>query len=266
MIQFAVIGGGVMGEAILSRLLAQSIYLPSTVLVSEPRPERRSFLANQYGVEVTDNNRLVASAETILLAVKPQILKTVAHELMVDSSTEKPLLLSILAGVRLHHLETLFPKLPVVRAMPNTPAIIGAGVTAISSGQSIQPHHLALTHQIFQAVGQVLEVPESLMDAVTGLSGSSPAFIAIVIEALTDGGVLAGLPRAIAAELALQTVLGTAKLIQEKGIHPAVLKDQVTSPGGTTIGGIQQLERGGLRSALMNAVKTASDRAQELGN
>ncbi len=149
--------------------------------------------------------------------------------------------------------------------MPNTPATVGAGMTAIAAGNHINPSHLTVATSIFAAVGKVVEVPESLMDGVTGLSGSGPAFVALMIEALSDGGVAAGLPRAIAAKLALQTVLGTAKLIEETGIHPAQLKDNVTSPGGTTIAGVGKLEEKGFRSAVIEAVKTAYGRSQELG-
>jgi pyrroline-5-carboxylate reductase len=149
--------------------------------------------------------------------------------------------------------------------MPNTPATVGAGITAIASGKSVTPQQMQQATAIFQAVGEVVEVPESLMDAVTGLSGSGPAYVAILIEALADGGVAAGLPRAIASKLALSTVLGTAQLLQESKLHPAELKDRVTSPGGTTIAGVSQLERAGFRSALIEAVQAAKERSQHLG-
>jgi pyrroline-5-carboxylate reductase len=267
-IKFAMIGGGVMGEALLSRLLDRNLYLSSDVLVSEPQPERQAFLAQRYGVQVTDDNRQTFQAtDVILLAIKPQVLPQVAAQLAGLSSplTQPPILASILAGTSLHQLETAFPGLPIVRAMPNTPATVGAGITAIAGGQRTQPHHLELAQRIFQAVGEVLTVPEAQMDAVTGLSGSGPGFVAIMIEALTDGGVAAGLPRPVAARLALQTVRGTAQLLQETGLHPAELKDRVTSPGGTTIAGIAQLEQAGFRSAVIAAVQTAYQRSQQLG-
>jgi len=269
-IKFGMIGGGVMGEALLSRLIAEKIYQSKEVLVSEPQPERRDFLIERYGVGVTANNREVAVAkEVIFLAIKPQVFPQVAAELaksdLTGNSDLKPMIVSILAGVPLSKLEAAFPSFPVVRVMPNTPATVGAGMSAIAPGKNIQPHHLELAKGIFQAVGQVVEVPESMMDAVTGLSGSGPGYVAILIEALTDGGVYAGLPRAIAAQLALQTVLGTAKLLEETGMHPAELKDRVTSPGGTTIAGIAKLETAGFRSALIEAVKAAYLRSKELG-
>jgi pyrroline-5-carboxylate reductase len=172
---------------------------------------------------------------------------------------------SILAGVPLSKLEPAFLGRAVLRVMPNTPATVGAGMSAIAPGKLVQPAHLELVRRIFQAVGEVVEVPESMLDAVTGLSGSGPGYVAIFIEALTDGGVCAGLPRAIASQLALQTVFGTAKLLQETGMHPAELKDRVTSPGGTTIAGIAKLESNGFRSAAIEAVKAAYLRSQELG-
>jgi pyrroline-5-carboxylate reductase len=176
-----------------------------------------------------------------------------------------PLVVSILAGVTLSNLEAAFGQLPVIRAMPNTPATVGAGITAITPGAYTHIKHLEIARKLFSAVGEVVEVPESQMDAVTGLSGSGPAYVAIMVEALADGGVAAGLPRAIANQLALQTVLGTAQLLHETKFHPAELKDRVTSPGGTTITGIAQLERSAFRSALIEAVKAATIRSQELG-
>lgn len=271
-IKFGLIGGGVMGEALLSRLIAQEIYHPDQVLVSDPQAYRRDALVEKYGVKVTSDNRSVAAAEdVVLLAIKPQVFDAVATELTKDDASRYPLgeplpvVISILAGVSLTKLAAAFRLQPVIRAMPNTPATVGAGITAIASGKTVTPSQLKQARAIFHAVGEVVEVPESLMDAVTGLSGSGPAYVAIMIEALADGGVASGLPRAIASQLALSTVLGTAKLLQESELHPAELKDRVTSPGGTTIAGITQLERAGFRSALIEAVQAAARRSQELG-
>ena len=266
-VRLGMIGGGVMGEAILSRLLAQKVYSAETILVSDPQPKRRDYLQQQYQVQVTPDNRLVAdSSETLLLAIKPQILKVVAADLQdLGHSKYQFLVISILAGVPLEKLSQVFPKQAIIRVMPNTPAIIGAGMTAIAAGENVKPEQIAVAKSIFESVGQVVEVPEYQMDAVTGLSGSGPAFVAIAIEALADGGVAAGLPRAIAQQLAIQTVLGTAQLLQESKIHPAQLKDRVTSPGGTTIAGVAELESNGFRSALIEAVVAAYQRSQELG-
>lgn len=251
-----------MAEAILSRLLAENIYSAERVLVSEPQAARRDYLQQRYQVQVTSDNQATAGAEVLLLAIKPQVFDIATADISFDLNS---LVISILAGVPLTKLATVFPQQPIIRAMPNTPATVGAGMTAIAPGKNAQPQHIEQARAIFAAIGEVVEVRESLMDGVTGLSGSGPAFIALVIEALADGGVAAGLPRAIASKLAVQTVLGTAKLIQDGEIHPAELKDRVTSPGGTTIAGVAQLEKAGFRSALIEAVKAATKRSQELG-
>jgi pyrroline-5-carboxylate reductase len=246
-IRLGIIGGGVMAEAILSRLLKKNIYSPETVLVSEPQSQRRNFWVNTYGVKVSEDNREAARAtEVLILAVKPQILEQVVNSLL--GIPEKPLIISILAGVTL-----------------NRPATVGQGVTAIAPGRHAEPEHLAVARDIFAAVGSVVEVPEPLMDAVTGLSGSGPAFVALMVEALSDGGVAAGLPRAIASQLAIETVLGTATLLKESAIHPGELKDRVTSPGGTTIAGVRQLEKGSFRSTIIEAVVAAYHRSKDLG-
>ncbi|WP_250125574.1 pyrroline-5-carboxylate reductase [Chroococcidiopsis sp. CCMEE 29] len=268
--KIGIIGGGVMGEALLSRLIAQQIYQPSEVIVSEPQPQRRSFLEQEYGVQVTGENRgVVVDTTVILLAIKPQVFEAIAAELADVVATlpgkTPPLIISILAGVPLSKLEAAFPLLPAIRAMPNTPATVGVGITAIAAGKHASDSHKQTAQQLFSAVGQVVEVPETLLDAVTGLSGSGPAYVAIMVEALSDGGVAAGLPRAIATQLAMQTVRGTVQLLQETGIHPAELKDRVTSPGGTTIAGVAALESAGFRSALIQAVQAAAKRSGELG-
>jgi len=260
------IGGGVMGEALLSRLLSQGLYAPDEILVGEPSPERCQVLGEQYAVRTTgDNREVIAASKVILLAVKPQIFNVVAKDFQEVHGEMLPLVLSILARVPLAQLEDAMPDWPVVRAMPNTPSTVGAGMTAISLGSHTSPQHGKLAQEIFSAVGEVVQVPEGMMDAVTGLSGSGPGYVSIVIEALADGGVASGLPRAIAQKLAIQTVLGTAQLLQTTGMHPAELKDRVTSPGGTTIAGIACLEELGMRSALIEAVRTASSRSRELG-
>lgn len=262
-IKLSAIGGGVMGSAIISRLLMQGTYQSADILVSDPTLAQREFLQQTYGVQVTDDNNLAATAPVLLLAIKPQIFDRVVADLARPTSAQ--LVISILAGVSIAQLETAFPDRAVVRAMPNTPATVGAGMTAIARGSHVSTQDLELATQLFQAVGQVVTVPEALMDAVTGLSGSGPAYIAIAIEALADGGVAAGLPREIANKLALQTVLGTAQLLNESHLHPAQLKDRVTSPGGTTIAGVTKLEQAGFRAALIAAVIAAAQRSQELG-
>jgi pyrroline-5-carboxylate reductase len=261
-VKLGVIGGGVMGGAIVSRLIDRGTYQSSEILISEPTLSQREVLHQLYGVQVTDDNNLAAMAPVLLLAIKPQIFETVVAKLSQPAAN---LVISILAGVSIAQLERGFPDRAVVRAMPNTPATVGMGITALAAGNRVRTEQLELATQIFQAVGEVISVPESLMDAVTGLSGSGPAYVAIAIEALSDGGVAAGLPRQIADRLALQTVLGTAGLLKESHLHPAQLKDRVTSPGGTTIAGVRELERSGFRSALIEAVMAAANRSRELG-
>ncbi|BAZ06871.1 pyrroline-5-carboxylate reductase [Calothrix sp. NIES-3974] len=266
--KFGLIGGGVMGEALLSRLLAADVYKSEEIIVSEPAIARRNFLAEKYRVNTTaDNHQVFKSvSEVIFLAVKPQVFNQIAADFAaIGELQSSPMVVSILAGVTLGQLESAFTNLPVIRAMPNTPATVGAGMTAICGGSKVKPEQLKLAQQLFTVVGEVVDLPESMMDAVTGLSGSGPAYIAILVEALADGGVASGLPRAIANQLALQTVLGTAQLLAETKLHPAVLKDQVTSPGGTTIAGITALEAGGFRAAIINAVQRATLRSRELG-
>ncbi|MEO0705384.1 MAG: pyrroline-5-carboxylate reductase [Cyanobacteria bacterium J06649_5] len=276
-VRLGMIGGGVMGEALLSRLLSQGLYSPEEILLGEPSSERREVMSEQYGIQTTERNRdVIKASRVILLAIKPQIFKLVARDFAavradIDAGSgpltpdSPPLLLSILAGVPLAQLEDAVPGWPVVRAMPNTPATVGAGMTAIALGSRASSDHAELAREVFSAVGEVVTVPESLMDAVTGLSGSGPAYVSIMIESLADGGVASGLPRAIANQLALQTVLGTAELLAQTGMHPAVLKDRVTSPGGTTIAGVACLEELGLRTSLIEAVRAASSRSRELG-
>lgn len=263
---FGVIGGGMMGEALITRLLDQGIFAPEAVLVSDPQAARREVLHYTYGVQTTDSNQAVIEvAETVLLAIKPQMLAAVAEPLRHPVRETPPLLLSILAGITLTRLQQAFPSWAVVRAMPNTPATVGAGVTALAAAESVSDEQRSQARTIFASVGTVVEVPEYQMDAVTALSGSGPGYIALVVEALADGGVAVGLPRAVALELAIATVRGTGELLHQGDLHPAVLKDRVTSPGGTTIAGISALEAGGLRSALIEAVRAAYLRSQALG-
>lgn len=261
-----IIGGGVMGEALLSRILKKGTFSPQQVLVSDPQEARRNQLKSTYDIGVTaDNESVIAEADVVLLAIKPQVFDPVVNALPSPQDPSSQLILSILAGTPLSRLEAAFPDQPVVRAMPNTPATVGLGMTAIAPGHHASSEHMQQARLIFEAVGEVVEVPEYQMDAVTGLSGSGPGYIAVIIEALTDGGVAAGLPRAIASQLALQTVRGTAELLYQTGMHPAELKDRVTSPGGTTIAGISRLEEASVRSGLIEAVRASYRRSQELG-
>lgn len=266
MAKLGVIGGGVMAEAIVSRLIEQQQYAPSEILISDPVAQRRGVLTQTYGVNTTAENGEVAQSEVLLLAIKPQVFSVIAEELHSIVHPEGQLVLSILAGVTLSKLDSGLPRRAILRAMPNTPATVGAGITALAAGAMVTPDQMEIAQNLFGAIGDVVVVPESLMDAVTGLSGSGPAYVALLIEALADGGVAAGLPRNIAQQLALQTVRGTAELLHITQRHPAVLKDQVCSPGGTTIAGVKALENRGFRAAVMDAVQAAAQRSKELGN
>jgi pyrroline-5-carboxylate reductase len=262
--KIAFIGGGNMAEALLRGLL-RGEFSPADIIVAEPVAARREALAEAYRVQLTDDNReATASADLVLLAIKPQLAGTVLAGI-AGAFSRKKLLLSILAGVSTGFLEEHLQGSPrVVRAMPNTPALVGEGATALCAGRFAEAADLPAARRLFAAVGSVAIVDEAQMDAVTGLSGSGPAYVFTIIEALADGGVKEGLPRETALALATQTVLGAARLVRE-GEHPAVLRDRVCSPGGTTIAGIKALEEGGLRATLMEAVSRAAERSRELG-
>ncbi len=259
------IGGGNMAEALIKGVLAGGV--PATdLVVAEPHEKRREFLAGNYGVKCTeDNNTAVAGSDIIILAVKPQVAESVLREIELVDTTGK-LFISIMAGVRTAAIEAFFPgKIRVVRVMPNTPALVLEASSAVAPGAHATSDDISLARRILELVGKAWLVDEKLMDAVTGLSGSGPAYVLTFIEALSDAGVKNGLSRDVALGLAAQTVLGTAKLLLETREHPAQLRDKVTSPGGTTISGLHALETGGLRGTLMNAVDAATARSRELG-
>ena len=260
------IGGGNMAEALI-RGLVKGNHLPAQhVLVSGPRRERLEELHAKYAIETTtDNKALVERCNLVVLSVKPQILDKVLREIG-DRLKSGTLVISIAAGVDTATIEeAVADGVRVIRAMPNTPALVGAGATAISAGKHASAEDLATARAMFDAVGITVELDESHLDAVTGLSGSGPAYIFLILEALADAGVKVGLARRNAQRLAAQTVMGSAKMLLDLDAHPGVLKDMVTSPGGTAIAGLHTLEEGGLRTTLINAVETATKRARELG-
>lgn len=259
------IGGGNMAEALIKGLLAGA-FPAERIMASEPSEVRREHLAEAYGIELTsDNLELICKSEIVVLAIKPQIVAEVLDEIAGGYSEDK-LVVSILAGTSCASIEKYFQGAPrVVRVMPNTPALVGEGASAICRGHSASQEDLQQVSKLFEAVGKVQVIDERQMDAVTGLSGSGPAFIYTVIEALADGGVREGLRRDIAHALAVQTVVGAALMVRETGVHPAILRDQVCSPGGTAIAGISTLEKNGLRTTLMEAVSAAAARSRELG-
>jgi pyrroline-5-carboxylate reductase len=260
------IGGGNMGEALIKGLLGASLVPATAIHATDVRLERLKELDRQYGIQVSsDNADLVRHSDIIILAVKPQIMDSVLKEI-APAVTRRKLLISIAAGVSTAKIRAVLHKdARLIRVMPNTPALVLEGVTAIAKADNLEPDDLDTAGEIFSAVGRVVVLDESLMDAVTGLSGSGPAYVAVVIESLADGGVRMGLDRITAMTLATQTVLGAAKLLLETGLHPGALKDMVSSPGGTSIAGIAALEEGGIRTTFIKAVERATERSRELG-
>lgn len=264
--KLAVIGCGAMGGGLVSALVESgTVYAAGDIIAAEMDASRRAAMRT-LGVDNTDSAAEAArQAEDVLLAVKPQVLDQLLGELATVLQTR--LVISIAAGVPLARYEAaLGPDAAVVRVMPNILCTVGQAASAYCANAPCSPEQIARAARLFDAVGTAVVVPEELMDAVTGLSGSGPAFVAIFIEALVDGAVACGLAREQAAELATQTVLGTAHWLQHHGRSPATLKDMVTSPGGTTIAGIKALEEGGLRAAVMEAVAAATRRSRQLGS
>lgn len=258
------LGAGQMATALAKGWLAAGLLDSARSLASDCYPTARSKFAEATGLRAVPVNAAVAAeASVLVLAVKPQVMVPVLEELR-PVLTPRHLVLSIAAGVTLRQLaDGLGEAARLIRVMPNTPCLVGA--SGFAPGPAATAEDVALVERLFGAVGVAVRVSEPLLDAVTGLSGSGPAFVYVMIEALADGGVKAGLPRDIAQKLAAQTVLGSAKMVLETGQHPGTLKDAVASPGGTTIAGLHALERAGVRAALMDAVTAAADRATELG-
>ena len=259
------IGAGNMAEAMIRGLLRGGDFAIAQIAASGPREERMRELRDAFGIYATVDNRVPAASEIVVLSVKPQILSRVLDEV---GSTISPdaLVISIAAGVPVAAISTkLAAGTRVVRAMPNTPALVDAAATAIARGEYARESDIEDAKRIFDAIGTTVVLDESLMDAVTGLSGSGPAYVFLILEALSDAGVKVGLSRRTSQLLAAQTVLGSAKLLLETNEHPGRLKDMVTSPGGTAITGLHTLEHGGLRTTLMNAVEAATRRSRELG-
>lgn len=262
----AVIGAGNIGRALIGGLVKGHEFDTSQLWATRRNPWALDELADDFpGIHLTkDNTEAVKHATIVVLAIKPQNIHEVLDEIRETMSADT-LVISVLAGITTDALQKgLGQEIAVVRTMPNTPALVDEGATAIAGGRYSSDEHVELSRHIFEAVGKVEIVPEYLMDAVTGLSGSGPAYVYMFIEALTDAGVKQGIPRPISARLAAQTVYGAAKLVQETGKHPAILRDEVTTPGGTAIAAVAELESHGLRTMLINAVATATARSKEL--
>jgi pyrroline-5-carboxylate reductase len=262
----AIIGGGRMGEAIAAGLVSSGALDAAAIAVAEPSESRRDVFA-RHGIHVVaDAHEIVSGAEIVLLAVKPQVIDAVvAH--IADHLTPGAVVVSIAAGITTARLESLLPAgTPVVRVMPNTPAMVGAGMAVVSGGSEATAAEVERVRQLFEAVGEALVLAEDAQDAATAISGSGPAYAALFIDALAHAGVAQGLSLDVARRLATQTLGGTAELLSATGMHPQELIDAVSSPGGTTIAALEALEAGGIRTAISAAVAAAVKRAKELGS
>ncbi len=262
------IGAGNMAEKLLSGLISSQQSEPKAIICSDVRPTRLAQLAEEYGVQTTsDNKAVIKTADIIVYAIKPQLMAEVLKE-TADALDISKLIISIAAGVPLAAIESLLHKdLRLIRSMPNLCVAVKEGATAIAAGTHAKPEDIDQAMAIFQSVGRCIFIKENhLLDAITGLSGSGPAYIFMIVDALADAGVKMGLSRRDSQELASQTVLGSAKMLLETHMHPGQLKDMVTSPGGTAIAGLHTLEKGGLRTTLINAVEAATLRSKELGD
>jgi pyrroline-5-carboxylate reductase len=259
----AILGAGVMGETVLSGLV-RSGRSPADLVVSERRSERAEELRERYGVDVVNNVQAVTRADTVMLVVKPQDMADVLDEI---APVIRPgqLVVSLAAGITTGYIEARLPAgIPVVRVMPNTPALVDEGMAAISRGSSCDEAHLAEVESLLSATGRVVRVPEKQQDAVTAISGSGPAYLFFVVEAMIEAGVHLGLPRSTSTELVVQTVVGSAKLLRETGEHPTVLRERVTSPGGTTAAAVRELEDHKVRAAFLTAMEAARNRSRDL--
>jgi pyrroline-5-carboxylate reductase len=262
--RLAVLGAGKIGEALLSGLLRAGSPADD-LMVTVRRPERGKQLADRYGVRTVGTAEAAAGADVLLVTVKPQDIDVLVDELAPHVPTAT-LVVSLAAGIPTSYYEKrLAPGVPVIRVMTNTPVLVDEAMSAISPGSYALESHLAITEDLLRAVGKVVRVPESQQDAVTALSGSGPAYFFYLVEAMTDAGILLGLPRAVAAELLVQTALGAAVMLRDTGEHPVKLREAVTSPAGTTINAIRELERHAVRAALLAAIEAARDRSRELG-
>jgi len=260
----AILGGGKIGEALLSGLL-RGERTAADVVVSEKHAERASYIAQKYSVKTIDVAEAAAAATTLVVAVKPQDIDSLLAEL-APHATPRHLVVSVAAGVPTARIEQALPQgVAVVRCMPNTPALVDQAMTAVSAGAHADEAHLAVAEELLGAVGRVVRVPESQLDAVTALSGSGPAYFFYLVEAMIDAGILLGLPRTLSAELIVQTAIGSAVMLRDSGEHPVQLREAVTSPGGTTIAAIRELEVHGVRAALLAAIEAAARRSKELG-
>jgi pyrroline-5-carboxylate reductase len=265
--RIAILGTGQIGEALISGLLSSNWREPSELAASCRREERERELAERYGVRATRSNaEAVSGAALVVIAVKPQDIEALLGEIGGMLGPEQTVL-SVAAAIPTAAIERrIAPGVPVVRAMPNTPSVVHEGIAGICAGAHADDEHLALAEDVLSHVGAVVRVAEPYMDAVTAVSGSGPAYFALLAEAMIEAGILLGLSREISTQLVVQTMLGTAKQLRDQHMHPVELREMVTSPGGTTISAIRELERAGVRAAFLNAIQAAMDRSRELAS
>lgn len=264
MTTIAILGAGKIGEALLSGLLSAGRPAES-VTISERSEERTAELTARYGVRAISPAQAAADADVLIVAVKPQDIDALLDQI-APAITAGTLVVSLAAGLPTSLYEGRLPAgVPVVRVMPNTPIVVREAMSAISPGTHAEPHHLQLVQDLLSSVGKVVRVPESQQDAVTALSGSGPAYFFYLVEAMIDAGILLGLPRSVSAQLIIQSAVGSAMMLRDTGEHPVTLREAVTSPGGTTIAAIRELENHGVRAALLSAIEAAANRSTELG-
>jgi pyrroline-5-carboxylate reductase len=265
--KIAILGGGRIGEALLSGLLSSEWRSAEEIVVTDRREERNAELRERYGVEATsDNAAAVRDARLVVVAVKPQDIDALLEEIG-GALTPEQTLVSVAAAIPTARIEErIAASIPVVRAMPNAPATVHEGMAGICAGAHASDDDLALADEALSHLGRVVRVPEAWMDAITAVSGSGPAYFALLAEAMIEAGILLGLSREVSTTLVVQTMYGTAKQLRDQGMHPVELRESVTSPGGTTIAAIRELEQAGVRAAFLNAIQAAMDRAQELAD
>jgi pyrroline-5-carboxylate reductase len=265
--KIAILGGGRIGEALLSGLLSSGWREPGEIVVTSRREERDAELRERHGVEATtDNVAAVDGAGIVVVAVKPQDIDALLDEVGAHLTTEQTVV-SVAAAITTAHIEArIADGVPVVRAMPNSPATVHEGMAGICAGAHAGDEQLALADELLSHLGAVVRAPEDWMDAITAVSGSGPAYFALLAEAMIEAGILLGLSREVSTKLVVQTMFGTAKQLRDQGMHPVELRESVTSPGGTTIAAIRELEQAGVRAAFLNAIQAAMDRARELAD
>lgn len=265
--QIGFIGAGAMAEAIIKGLITNGIFLADKICVSDISSNRLEYIQAQYGVNIWPKNiDLVDKVDVLFLAIKPQFFDSAISEEFVAKLPATTLIVSIMGSVNIAQIQAKFPANKVIRTMPNTPLAVGAGMTAIAPGANVDQVDVEFVCGIFSACGEMIVVSESQIEAVTAISGCGPGYVFMLVDALADGGVRAGLPRDVSIKLAAQTFFGAGKMLMQTGMHPAVLRDQVTSPGGTTIAGISTLEKYAVRSAFIEAIDSVIKRSKEIMN